>query len=247
MKRTIFLSTAIACALVFSLACGIAVSNGAYALPDRNSDGEVLDTQQQSLTEWTDGFPWYQAGNSVEGVRVSMVTSFMGYHGSPKVGEPYDAHLVVQVNNPHVGYVPVKLGVYLPPNTQFASDGTHKIRCYYHSGSTQKTEEVTNDSSKCNAVPTQLTDGAWEVGHPSIPAYGTMEIQFPLRTTGATNGTVLTGHVDASGFGDPAIAKPSVTLGGTAPPPATGSSMTTRDLVFRYYPFRWCLENQQVC
>ena len=73
------------------------------------------------MDQWVDGnIVSVDDKNAVTGDVVKMVMASVGYFEpngvAPTVGTPFWCHLVIGVDNPLIGYVPVFTGVFLPPN-----------------------------------------------------------------------------------------------------------------------------------
>ena len=125
------------------------------------------------------------------------VYTYVGYWGKddfsyPQVGDRYWGHIVSGVVGSACGGEFIGTDVELPAATQFALDNTPegKIRCFYTSGKTGNTEEITdNQNADCKQNPGPGVNGGWGLGGRIIPAYGTFEVIFPIRSTKENLGT----------------------------------------------------------
>ena len=95
----------------------------------------------------------------------------------PQAGDTYYMHVVLgMVGNPAAGGdVPI-IYVYLPDNTSLAIDASHPMYCFM------------NGVTYTGSVGTCASGGPNQVGQAELPSYGTWEVQFPVRSTGALNG-----------------------------------------------------------
>ncbi len=146
---------------------------------------------------WLDGVGTQQTFvNCVIG-GTGYVYSYVGYWGKddfsyPQVGDRYWGHIVSGVVGSACGGEFIGTDVELPATTQFALDNTPegKIRCFYTSGNTGNTEEITNNpNADCKQNPGGGVNGGWGLGGRIIPAYGTFEVIFPIRSTKENLGT----------------------------------------------------------
>lgn len=159
-----------------------------------------------------------------------MIISFVGYVGEPDGSlpsrdVPYVCRVVVGVANPsEEGNVRVETGVFLPPNTSFASQPA--IACRLNRAG-QSQDDVTQDPlAACGLSPTQYPNGAANLGQRLLPSYHIFEMRFTVVTTGPIQGT-LKGYV-SSFFGEMLPEVPlTVGVQGTfpmspSPPPSAG-------------------------
>jgi len=146
---------------------------------------------------WLDGVgtqQWFT--NCVIG-GTGYVYTYVGYWGKddfsyPQVGDRYWGHIVSGVVGSACGGEFIGTDVELPAQTQFDLDNTPegKIRCFYTSGKTGNTEEITdNPNADCKQNPGAGVHGGWGLGGRTIPAYGTFEVIFPIRSTKENLGT----------------------------------------------------------
>ncbi len=110
---------------------------------------------------WIDGVGTYQTfPNCIIG-GTGYVYTYVGYWGKddfsyPQTGDRYWGHLVSGVVGSACGGEYIGTDIELPAATQFDLDGTPegKIRCFYTSGKTGNTEEITNHSqADCRQNP----------------------------------------------------------------------------------------------
>jgi hypothetical protein len=182
---------------------------------------------------WIDGVGTYQYfPNCIVG-GYGYVYSYVGYWGKddfsyPQVGQRYWGHLVSGVVGSACGGEYIGTDIELPVATGFDLDGTAegKIRCFYTSGNTGNTEEITNHSdADCRQNPGAGVHGGYGLGGRIIPAYGTFEVIFPIRSTQQNLGTSrMTAAVDTA-LSSPKVAYPDAMVAvtpGAGPDPDPG-------------------------
>ena len=182
---------------------------------------------------WIDGVGTYQYfPNCIVG-GTGYVYSYVGYWGRddfsyPQVGQRYWGHLVSGVVGSACGGEYIGTDIELPVATQFDLDGTAegRIRCFYTSGNTGNTEEITDHpDADCRQNPGPGVHGGYGLGGRIIPAYGTFEVIFPLRSTEQNLGTSkMTAALDTA-LSTPKVAYPDAVVAvtpGANPDPGPG-------------------------
>jgi hypothetical protein len=175
---------------------------------------------------WLDGPGTYQYfSNCVQG-GTGYVYSYVGYWGKddfsyPQTGDRYWGHIVSGVVGSACGGEVIGTDIELPAATQFDLDNTPegKIRCFYTSGNTGNTEEITtNSNADCKQNPGPGLHGGYWLGGRTIPAFGTFEVIFPIRSTQQNLGTSkLTAAIDTA-LSTPKVAYPQAVVAVTSPP-----------------------------
>jgi hypothetical protein len=175
---------------------------------------------------WLDGPGTYQYfSNCIQG-GTGYVYSYVGYWGKddfsyPQTGDRYWGHIVSGVVGSACGGEAIGTDIELPAATQFDLDNTPegKIRCFYTSGNTGHTEEITtNSNADCKQNPGPGMHGGYGLGGRIIPAFGTFEVIFPIRSTQPNLGTSnLTAAIDTA-LSAPKVAYPQAVVAVTAPP-----------------------------
>ena len=113
-----------------------------------------------------------------------------GNGNSPAIGDRYYGHIVAGVVGSACGGKFIDTEIILPGNTKLdlGSDQGGRVRCFYTSGQTGNTSEVTDDPNAfCKSYGPGAYDGI-HLGGRIVPNFGTFEIIFPLRTNARLRG-----------------------------------------------------------
>ena len=183
---------------------------------------------------WIDGAGTYQYfPNCIIG-GYGYVYTYVGYWGKddfsyPQTDDRYWGHLVSGVVGSSCGGEYIGTDVELPSATQFDLDNTPegRIRCFYTSGKTGNTEEITNNSNaSCKQNPGPGVYGGWGLGGRVIPAYGTFEVIFPIRSSQENLGTSKLRAALDTALSSPKVAHPQAMVAVTARPPGPNPNPT---------------------
>ena len=173
---------------------------GALPVP---SDTQAAIAPADATIEWQDGaMQWTQTYNCITGMVEQLSGEFVGYMGNsdvtfPRVGDRYYGHAVVGVVGNPCGGPYVHIEVVLPPNTTFAIDEQHKVRCFLGNFDTGEADEVPTE--QCPQTPGVGTYGAvfdrpgegpWPVARGEYVA-----VMFPLISTREMSGSATNSYL----------------------------------------------------
>ena len=184
------------------------------------------------MDQWVDG---NIVTNAVSGVEVKMVMASVGYFEpngmAPAVGTSFWCHLVIGVDNPPTGYVPVFTGVFLPPNVSLVPMAAAPGCTLQNNNTGTMTDLAQGDASYlsfCALSNPPFPNGALSLGDVSvrheIPKYSVFVITFQVVATAPVSGQTIRGYVD-TGAALWGTLSPQVTLNTAsqaAPPPSAG-------------------------